>query len=222
MKKTNNLSIFIFSFILICACNNQKNSEVIKINVTKTLQKLEESQDTDLDKKITVEDTAIKRFEIVNESNSKILIEGNYPLSNLLQELAAAKEKGLEKMELSLNLINETPSKRISRLIRTKYWDNLTRSIDAVGLQLILEDSKSSNRDKKTLYVPSTDTTAFTYFKDLEAKMNSLQMVVLPEEITPEYVKSINDQPGILSLKIQNGKGNPFVVPGGRFNEMYG
>ncbi|MGB7786973.1 MAG: trehalase family glycosidase, partial [Salinimicrobium sp.] len=28
--------------------------------------------------------------------------------------------------------------------------------------------------------------------------------------------------PGLLSLKLENGKGVPFVVPGGRFNEMYG
>ncbi|MFT5890615.1 MAG: alpha,alpha-trehalase, partial [Dokdonia sp.] len=36
------------------------------------------------------------------------------------------------------------------------------------------------------------------------------------------YVKSINEKPGVLALALQDGKGVPFVVPGGRFNEMYG
>lgn len=57
----------------------------------------------------------------------------------------------------------------------------------------------------------------------------------MPEQITPEFVKSINHKPGILSLQLRKVKGAkpddpfsktlegvPFVVPGGRFNEMYG
>lgn len=57
-------------------------------------------------------------------------------------------------------------------------------------------------------------------------------MVKLPPVITPEYVKSIDFHPGILSLGLrmytdsvsgeQTLRGTPFVVPGGRFNEMYG
>lgn len=50
-------------------------------------------------------------------------------------------------------------------------------------------------------------------------------MEILPENITPEFVLSINSKPGILSLKLnKNGEdveAEPFVVPGGRFNEMY-
>ena len=53
----------------------------------------------------------------------------------------------------------------------------------------------------------------------------------MPKDITPEYVKSINDRPGLLTLAMKshvdaNGNviwnGVPFAVPGGRFNEMYG
>ena len=48
--------------------------------------------------------------------------------------------------------------------------------------------------------------------------------------MTPEYVRSLNDKPGILALAMKrvevNGHetlvGEPFVVPGGRFNELYG
>lgn len=51
-------------------------------------------------------------------------------------------------------------------------------------------------------------------------------MVRLPKHITPEYVKEINTQPGLLSLALREDggklRGVPFVVPGGRFNEFYG
>ncbi len=59
-----------------------------------------------------------------------------------------------------------------------------------------------------------------------------LDVVKLPPVITPEYVKSIDHHPGILSLGLrmyrdtvtggETLRGTPFVVPGGRFNEMYG
>ena len=59
-----------------------------------------------------------------------------------------------------------------------------------------------------------------------------MDVVRLPEDITPKYVKSINEHPGILSLALRKEpdpvtkqlilRGVPFVVPGGRFNEMYG
>lgn len=45
----------------------------------------------------------------------------------------------------------------------------------------------------------------------------------MPQTITPEYVRSLNDKPGLLSLAIDENDGPlPYVVPGGRFNEMYG
>jgi alpha,alpha-trehalase len=60
----------------------------------------------------------------------------------------------------------------------------------------------------------------------------NIDVVRLPEIITPQYVKSINTHPGILSLGLRKTfdpktgsmviRGTPFVVPGGRFNEMYG
>jgi len=76
------------------------------------------------------------------------------------------------------------------------------------------------------MYVPYNYPTAFSYFKELELSINNFEVIKLPEIITPDYVLSINDKPGILSLKLEEKKGKingvPFVVPGGRFNEMYG
>ena len=50
--------------------------------------------------------------------------------------------------------------------------------------------------------------------------------------ITPEGVRDLNDKPGLLALAVESYtdvktetrefRGLPFVVPGGRFNEMYG
>ena len=52
-------------------------------------------------------------------------------------------------------------------------------------------------------------------------------MIRLPPVITPEYARSLDNFPGMLTLKLRMGAdgqlhGVPFVVPGGRFNEMYG
>ena len=65
-------------------------------------------------------------------------------------------------------------------------------------------------RDEKTqtidgfnyVYVPHNDTMAFNYFCDVAARRLEFKMKVvrLPEKITPEYVESLNDRPGILSL----------------------
>lgn len=54
-----------------------------------------------------------------------------------------------------------------------------------------------------------------------------LEVVQLPKNCDdPEYVKSLNERPGILALAMKkNEEGKlealPFVVPGARFNEMY-
>ena len=84
------------------------------------------------------------------------------------------------------------------------------------------------------IYVPHSDHLALNYYIHIAATRPHLRLEVvrLPETITPAYVKSINDKPGILSLALRTEwdpreksnclRGNPFIVPGGRFNEMYG
>jgi len=177
-------------------------------------------EDTDSDKKITKEDQGPKNFKIVSTDGQTHEIKGTYFLSNFLQELALAKNKGLSEVEIPLAKIEEAPTVRISRMIREVFWDDLTRTIDEKGIAAIVGDDKA-NTQVKRVYVPYRDVEAQQYFQRLE-KEYAIEVVVLPEHITPEYVKSINDQPGILGLKLENEKGAPFVVPGGRFNEMYG
>ena len=196
-----------------------------KIHITQTIEKLLAQEDTDGDKKITIDDHGPKKFLLKDENGNSALIEGTYQLSNLLQELALAKKNNTEFAEIDLNEITEDPVKRISGKIKNLYWKGLTRTIDADGVKKILEDNKIEN-ELAYLYVPFGDEIVFDYFKKLEAVTPKLKVVQMPKNITPEYVLSLNKKPGILALALQikNNEisGVPFVVPGGRFNEMYG
>ncbi len=99
--------------------------------------------------------------------------------------------------------------------------------MDEKGIVGLLHDTKNETlqSDKLRIYIPYKDTLALKYYQNLENKL-PIEAIRLPENVTPEFVKSINDKPGILSLKLEERKGEikgvPFVVPGGRFNEMYG
>ena len=197
-----------------------------KGNIQHTLDLLLLQEDTDGDKKITVEDKGPKSFEIdLFEDNNAFAkayhIKGTYYLSNFLQELALEKSLGKNEAEIPLWKIEELPTDRINRMIRDYFWDDLTRTIDKEGLSKILTDTKAGDAVQR-MYVPVTDEQGVAYYSSLKKDVPNLEVIVLPKEITPEYVKSINGKPGILSLGLENGQGIPFVVPGGRFNEMYG
>ncbi len=193
----------------------------IKLNIQLTLSQLLTQEDTDADKRITIEDKGPKRF-ILKCDSQEIAIEGTYYLSNILQELILAQENN--QVFIEYDKIFELPTNRISRMIKEYFWKGLTRTMDEKGLENILTDSKSKAA-QSIIYVPFTDDFAFAYYQSLATKFN-IKVVQLPQDITPQYVSSINDEGGILSLalKNQNGiiSGLPFVVPGGRFNEMYG
>jgi len=193
----------------------------LKLPINSTLKKLLAQEDTDNDKKITVDDKGPKRFVLQDENGNSVAIEGTYHLSNLLQELALSKKNNTEFAEINLTEILENPVERISRKIKTLYWKGLTRTIDASGIQQILEDEKTKS-DWSYLYVPENETAALNYFKNLESTHSKLKVIALPKEISPEIEMILNKQPGLLALAMKNGNGIPFVVPGGRFNEMYG
>ena len=177
--------------------------------------------DTDGDKKITIEDQPLRPFTLVTEQGDSVKLSRIYYLSNLLQELAMARQQDRRNLLITSSRIKELPADRISRRIRTIFWDDLTRRIDKEGLGKILNDSKASGNVQR-LYVPSGDTAAIKYYQEIRQDIGGFEVVVLPKNISPQYVKSINDQPGLLALKLDQGKAVPFVVPGGRFNEMYG
>jgi alpha,alpha-trehalase len=195
-----------------------------KLNISIVLKQLLEQEDTDGDKRITIEDSGPKTFLLKDhDGKNTVSIEGNYYLSNLLQELILAREDGNDT--ISTKNIFEKPTFRLKRMIENYYWNGLTRTIDKKGLTAVLEDEKSTT-SKQRIYIPYRDSKAFNYFKELESSIANLEVISLPKKNTAEYVMSINDKPGILSLKLEEKQGKivgvPFVVPGGRFNEMYG
>lgn len=187
-----------------------------KMAVAENLQRLLDQEDTDGDRCITVRDRGPKRFEAICEEGEPLLVEGTYQLANLLQELALARRAGRDALQLDAEKLRENPVDRLSTAIRTRCWNGLTRRMDARGLQKVLHDPKSDGELR--LYVPATDPAAFEFYKDF----SECQVIVMPDPITPEYVISINHQPGLLTLAMRDGQPLPYLVPGGRFNEMYG
>ncbi|KAG0051561.1 alpha,alpha-trehalase nth1 [Gryganskiella cystojenkinii] len=207
------------------------------IDVEETQKLILEQEDTDGDFQITVNDVGPKVITLGTADSAgfnKYDIRGTYMLSNLLQELSLAQDYGRKYVVLDEARLNENPVDRLSRMIRHHFWDGLTRRIDAEGLEMISNDPK--NRSKNTaprIYIPFGEDEVFEYYKNVSAQKPHLKLDVeqLPEVITPKYVQSINEKPGILALAMtkfvdeqghETLKGVPFVVPGGRFNEMYG
>lgn len=201
-------------------------------NVKTTLEQLLTDEDTDNDKKITIDDPHIagtqrgdKRFWLELNNGQKYEISGTYYLSNLLQELSLASEAGKETADISAGKIFEPPVERITRSIGQYYWDGLTRRIDEKGLSKILGDEKTTTLDGlHHLYIPPSDQQAYKYYSSIAAARPELKMKVdlLPEKITASYVRGLDGYHGLLTLAMKSNEPLPFVVPGGRFNEMYG
>lgn len=156
-------------------------------------------------------------------------------LSNLLQELTIAKRLGRSTVLIDEDRLNENPVNRLKRLITEQYWDALTRNIDSRMIDMIATDAKNRGPHvNPRIYIPSSEKQQYEYYNTIaeERPELNLEIIYLPEVITPEWVKSVNSKPGLLALAMKDetdpetGKteprGVPYVVPGGRFNELYG
>lgn len=242
MKKTQrNLPLAVCRLLLaLCPLSlafGQETAGKIAVNIQTTLNALMADEDTDGDKKITIDDAHLvgsergdKRFWMRTAENQIYEVSGTYYLSNLLQELKLAEAAPDETAQLAAARIFEPPVDRLSRSIKELFWDGLTRRVDEAGLQTILADEKTNTIDgMRYVYVPASDQTAFDYFTGVAQRHPEWKMKVvrLPRKISAQYVRNLDGRHGILSLAIvprQGGgyEGLPFVVPGGRFNEMYG
>ena len=213
-----------------------RTAQPLEVVVARNLERLIHEEDTDGDKKITIKDTpqadpnrGDRRFQLIAANGKRYEVAGTYPLSNLLQELKLAEEAESRTAEIELRKIFENPVRRISRSIRDVYWDSLTRRIDGDNLEQVLQDEKVPHGEFRYLYVPHSDVQGYEYFSRVAEERPELQLRVaqLPEEVTPEYVRGLEGKHGIVSLGLVRAVGGkivglPFVVPGGRFNEMYG
>lgn len=196
----------------------------LSVDAPVEMQKLLRAKDRDRDERITIKDQP--KGEVMSYTLQGRELRGVYALSNLLQELKLASDE--KRKELPVERLFENPVHRISRLIRERYWDGLTRRIDEDHLKEVLADSKVSHDGARYLYVPYGDTVALEYYQNTARLRPELKLKVvrLPEKIAPDYVKNLGAKHGLLTLALrkQGGKleGVPYVVPGGRFNEMYG
>ena len=212
------------------------SQEPVWVNVADNLGRLIQEEDTDGDRKITVEDTRAQdgergdqRFWLVAKNHKRYEVVGTYYLSNLLQELKLAEDAGRALAPIDFTRVFENPVRRISRSIRETYWDALTRRIDEGGLPQVLIDEKLVAGGFRYLYVPHSHMEAYAYFSGLAKRQPDLRLGVerLPVSVTPEYVRRLEGKHGLLALALERSPdgeeaGVPFVVPGGRFNEMYG
>ena len=156
-------------------------------------------------------------------------------LSNLLQELSLAKEYGRKQIILDEARLNENPVNRLSRLIKDHFWEGLTRRIDASSIEIAARDPKDWTDDPRPrIYVPPGAPEQYAYYTKLAEERPEIRLDVqlLPANVTPEIVRNMNSKPGLLAVDMEEVvdpktgettlRGRPFVVPGGRFNELYG
>src|SRR5262245_3993432 len=208
----------------------------IMVNVRENLERLLAEEDTDGDKKITIHDTYVQgsnrgdqQFWLIATNGKSYGVDRTYYLSNLLQELTLKQRAGLEVAPIDFEKVFEPPVHRISRRIRDFYWDSRTRRIDQDGIDRLLTDEKISTDNVHYLYVPQDDSEALGYYSALAQQRPELKLRVesLPATVTPQYVRGLEGKHGLLSLALDRWAsggfvGVPFIVPGGRFNEMYG
>jgi alpha,alpha-trehalase len=224
------------TLVSLIAYSQSAEKEVV-VEVQTTMRQLLADEDTDNDLRITVDDPHIagtdrgdKRFWIHAADGTRYEVAGTYELSNLLQELTLLKQSGTGTATVRSDRIFEPPVNRISRTIRDLHWDGLTRRVDEEGILRIVRDVKVATADSsRYIYVPFSDRIALDYFRNIGKRhpVLKLRVLQLPRTLTADYVRHLDGHHGILSLALQQGRdgtlqGLPFVVPGGRFNEMYG
>ncbi|KAI9813190.1 MAG: alpha,alpha-trehalase nth1 [Thelocarpon impressellum] len=209
------------------------------VNVESTLRNLLAREDTDNNMQITIEDGGPKVLSlgtVASNGYNRFDVRGTYMLSNLLQELTLAQDFGRTHVILDESRLNENPVNRLSRLIKNSFWDGLTRRIDGSNVEKVGTDPKDWTDDPRPrIYVPRGAPKQYEYYVRVAKERPEVRLDVqwLPHgQITPEYVRDLNTKPGLLAVGMEEDldpetgememKGLPFVVPGGRFNELYG
>jgi len=204
------------------------------ILVADNLWRLVAQEDTDGDQKITVHDRTTP-FIIRDEHGAPARTLTNfYQMSVLLQELKRADDQHIRDTLMDNLQLDESAVDHTHRFIKEYFWNALTRRIDAQHVDQVVSDSKTAAK-YDCLYVPAADAAAVKYFRDIENskigqhRSPALKVVELPapEKITAAFARNLDGAHGLMSLKMElNAAGEPvcgvpYVVPGGRFNELY-
>lgn len=227
--------------ITIVYIDDTKPKEFV-VHVAATKQAILQQEDTNRDYQVTIEDTGPKTIRLGTLSSGgfiKYSIHGTYMISSLLQELALASNSDEEKSTANYMVINEAilqenPVERLHRMIINQFWPSLIRRLDVKGLLLACADTKNrGNNQQPRIYIPHDDGLAKEYYQAIARDRPDIELdvVVLPEILEPKAIDMLRYNPGILSLALNMSinpdttcsiVAAPFVVPGGRFNELYG
>lgn len=215
-------------------------------DIDATLEELLQSEDTDHNCQITIDDLGPKVLSLGTANSNgfkQATVRGTYMLSNLLQELTIAKRFGRTQMVLDESRLCENPVSRMKRLINTQFWPALTRQISKENIVEMAKDTKiveeiiddkgnvTKLHEHVRLYIPYNRSEQYEYYSSIKRDCPDVNLDVqyLPEKIDAEFIKSINKMPGLLALETKpdpNDEKNlinePYIVPGGRFNEFYG
>lgn len=152
---------------------------------------------------------------------------------------------------VDMSRVRASPAQTLAWRIENVYWDSLTRRIDREPAALVsaatdgkLNPAASVARELCSrscgarppeptseqpeaplhVYVPASDPVSLAGFADLDLS-GQVMVHALPPKPGPAFVHELTRRGahGLLTLGLDEaGRGRPFVVPGGRFNEMYG
>lgn len=206
--------------------------------------------DCDGDTRITVLDEAScpdrQTAAVVFPSGRTLTLEHVYQRSQLVSALALAtvEPDSTDTFRLDLAAVLQNPAQTLHDRIETLFWPRLTRRIepDLDVLRRAAKDPKLGSVDEPALrcdaspretspafdapspsplhvYVPATDPSALAAFAALDTA-SDIVIHPLAGPWTPSVLDDLTQRGahGLLTLAI----GRPFVVPGGRFNELYG
>jgi len=187
---------------------------------------------------ITIDDLGPKVLSLGTAASNgfnRFDVRGTYLLSNLLQELTLAKDYGCKNIILDEERLNENPVNRLARMIKDSFWPNLTRRIDGSNIAKVARDPKDWTADPHPrIYIPRGAPEQYEYYQKISEDNPDMRLEViwLQEPCDdPAYVRDLNEAPGLLAVAMEEHindkaekemRGCPFVVPGGRFNELYG
>ncbi|KAH7408230.1 glycoside hydrolase family 37 protein [Phaeosphaeria sp. MPI-PUGE-AT-0046c] len=217
--------------------NLSASAPMFLVAVESTISGLLQQEDTNKDGQITIDDKGSKVTKLLTLSSGGsrgLEIRGNYELGNLLQRLCRAKEAQTLYLMISGSEISELPVVRLARLIKTVFWNNLIRRLDAASIQIAAPDSKDyTDHPQPRIYVPHGAPKQIAYYIKVAQEMPllNLDVQILPKTITNDIYRQIIQKPGLLALEMEEVedpdsggitlRGLPFVVPGGCFNELY-
>lgn len=150
--------------------------------------------------------------------------------------MTLAKEFGRKTIILEEARLNENPVDRLSRLIKSTFWPALTRTIDGSNIAQVAQDPKDwTVNPRPRIYVPRGEPEMYEFYTAISKEQPEANLDVCylePDHDRPENVRELRKAPGLLALAmtkhtdVYSGKktlkGVPYVVPGGRFNELYG